>query len=115
MCMWYSRWRFTYQELAERSPHHPPNVSLQGLLPLQHCAASPLGKHALASTVVDFFDVVVHVLDEQDVVVQHLLVFWIVCAALTSRRSVCTTTRSTGSGRFFGDDFEAVEHAAVDS
>lgn len=116
-CLYFDRYTHavTYQQLAERSPHHPPNVSLQGFLPLDHCAASPLGKYALASAVIDLFDVVVHVFDQQDVVVQHLLVLGIVCAALTSRRSVRAATRSTCSGRLFGNDFQAVEHAAVDS
>jgi hypothetical protein len=115
MCMHCFRIGFTYQELAERSPHHPPNIRLQGLLPLQHRAPSPLGKHVLASAIVDLFDVVVHVLDQQDVVVEHLLVLRVVRATLTSRSSVCAAAWSTGGGRLFGDDFEAVEHAAVDA
>ena len=83
-------------------------------MPLDHCASSPFGENALASAVVDFFDVVVHVFDQQDVIVQHRLVFRVVGASLARRGVVCTSWCSSGR-RLFGNSLEAVEHGTIDA
>jgi len=56
---------------------------------------------------VDLFDVVVHVFDEEDVVVQCFFVFGVCDSPVPVLRG------HDGRG-FFGDEFEALEHGFVD-
>lgn len=56
----------------------------------------------------------VHVFDQQDVIVQHRLVFRVVGASLARRGVVCTSWCSSGR-RLFGNSLEAVEHGTIDA
>lgn len=63
----------------------------------------PVVEHSVAACV-DFFNVVVHVLDEQNVVVEGFLVLGIALALGSHDR-----------GRLLGNDLQALKHGLVDA
>lgn len=59
----------------------------------------------------DFFNVMVHVLDEEDVIIERFFIFWISCAGT---RTLILSLRPAACRAFLGDEFQALEHGLVD-
>jgi len=94
----------THEDLAKRPPHDALDVLVQVLGSLHERLALPACEYCVfLAAVVDFFDVVVHVLDEQDVIVEHLFVLGV--GALLSAHG----------GRLARDLLEAYPHCLVDA
>jgi hypothetical protein len=92
-----------YQELAQRPTDHGVNVEVHVFAILLLRLGFPVIENRVA-TCVDFFNVVVHVLNEQDVVVERLLVFGVTLALGAHDRR-----------RLLSDDLQALKHGLVDA
>lgn len=86
------------EEFAERAADHGGEIEFHVLGHFLGGARFPVFEHWVGSWV-DLFDVVVHVLDEEDVVIESLLIFGI------TGSSRCRYPVSAGQRRFFCDKF----------
>ena len=98
--------RGAYEELAQWPPHDARHVLVEVLGALGGGLCLPAAEDgAGVAAVVDFFNVVVHVLDEEDVVVEDLLVFLGRAHGAARAEAGCV----------FGDLLESDPHALIDA
>ena len=86
------------EEFAERAPEHSREVEVHVFGHVARRARFPVLQHGVGSWV-DFFDVMVHVFDEEDVVVEGFFVLGI-AGARQGRNA-----GGAGEGGLFGDEF----------
>jgi hypothetical protein len=77
--LWNDEISHAYHELAQRPTDHGVDVEVHVLVILLLSLGFPEIENRVAACV-DFLNVVVHVLDEQNVVVERLLVFGVTLA-----------------------------------
>lgn len=90
----------TYDNLAEWPANHATDIFFHVFSAIHQGLCFPLGEdRAFLAAIIYFFDVMVHVLDQEDVVVQDLLVFIFQTVCRCSRGS-----STSGSGRLSRND-----------
>lgn len=108
MLLFWSRVWLAYQEFAKRAPDDSVDVERHVLIHLRLRPLLPFAKDYVAARI-DLLNVMIHVFNVQNVVVQSLLVFG-VCANTGDSWRLC----SHGSWAFFGNDLQRLEHGLVD-
>ena len=69
----------TNQKLSKRSAHDTADICIQRLDTLIDRASAPFGEHsAVLATIIDLLNVMIHVFDQQNVVIKHFFVLVIV-------------------------------------
>jgi len=93
----------TYQQLPQGSPNDPRHIRLHCLCPIHHRLTLPFRQYTILASVFDLLDIMVHVLDDQHLIIQQLLLLLAVVRPGPRRRRT-----------FLGDDFETIKHRTVD-
>lgn len=99
------------EEFAQRAAHDGGDVEVHVVLHFARGMRFPFFQDGVVSRR-NFFAVVVHVLDEEDLVVESFFVLWITCTG--ADRLGLSLHDAPCCGVFCGNEFQTFEHSLVD-